>query len=93
MEQEVKSKERAIRARFLPDDFLERLEEEANRLRQDSGCEGTVKIIQAKTQADLVIEHLAVTRIIDGAVANDCDFVVVAGKSMKPGLLSIVYPV
>ena len=71
MEQEVKSKERAIRARFLPDDFLERLEEEANRLRQDSGCEGTVKIIQAKTQADLVIEHLAVTRIIDRAVANN----------------------
>ena len=33
---------------------------------------GTVKIIQAKTQADLVIEHLAVTRIIDRAVANDC---------------------
>ena len=82
IEQAVKSKEKAIRARFLPDDFLERLEEEANRLRQDSGCEGTVKIIQAKTQADLVIEHLAVTRIIDGAVANDCDFVVVAGKSM-----------
>ena len=41
-----------------------------------------MEIIQAKTQADLVIEHLAVTGIIDGAVANDCDFVVVAGKSM-----------
>ena len=67
---------------MLPDDFLDRLKDEVNILKQDSRCEGTVKIIQTKTQADLVIEHLAVTGIIDEAVANDSDFVVVACKSM-----------
>ena len=82
IEKTVTSNEKAIRARLLPDDFLDSLKDEVNKLKQDSGREGTVKVIQAKTQADLVIEHLAVTGIIDGAVANDCDFVVVAGKSM-----------
>ena len=67
----IASKENAIRARLIPDNFLEGLREEAEKLNQDSQCDGSVEIIQAETQADLVIEILAVRGIIDGALANE----------------------
>ena len=78
----VASKENTIRARLLPDNFLEGSREEAVKLYQYSRCDGSVEIIEEESQADLVIENLAVRGIIEGAVAIDCDFVVVAGSSM-----------
>jgi hypothetical protein len=89
LESKVKKKEKQVSANTMPPDFVQLLEEEVVDLQNyltlldyRNRHVPSVSFIQAKTQADCVICHMAVRNQIQAAVANDCDFVVVAGKSM-----------
>jgi hypothetical protein len=82
IEKKVKSKEKLIHDHLLQPNFFQNLEDEAEKLVNDPSCSGFIKVVEAKMQADLICNDLALKQKVDACVVSDTDFVVVTGPSM-----------
>jgi hypothetical protein len=85
LEKTVTSKENLIRSHVPESDFCLCLEEGINQLQEEWLVQkrmAEIEYVQARTQADAVICYHALNNMIDGAIANDSKFAVVAGGKM-----------
>jgi len=84
IEKEIKSREKKFQDNAaLPNNFVESIRQEVDNVHSELGNSViTVCIVEAVTQADCVICYHAMRNGDDGALANDGDFIAVAGKKM-----------
>ncbi len=85
LEKRVATKENLIRNRVAESKYRQYLEEGIDERREERKLKeefAEIEYIQARTQADAVICYHAINNLIDGAIANDSDFAVVAGRKV-----------
>jgi hypothetical protein len=84
LEEELQKREKKFNENAaLPTNFVESVQHEVDNVRRDLGdTEVTVSVVEAVTQADCVICYHAVRGNVDGALANDGDFIAVTGRNM-----------
>ena len=84
IEKEIKSREKKFQDNAaLPINFVESIRQDVDNVCSElSNIVITVFVVEAVTQADCVICYHAMQNGVDGALANDGDFIAVAGKKM-----------